>query len=67
VREETDSSIAIEFTELGTFDFQPQTGKPVWSDFAKRHFAIGSCQPTRFRWAGASERGSASMRLVAAQ
>lgn len=33
-------SLAIEFTELGLFDFQPQTGKVLWSDFAKRHFGL---------------------------
>ena len=32
--------LAIEATNLGTFDFSPQTGELVWSDLAKLHFGL---------------------------
>jgi len=33
-------ALAIQATQLGTFDFSPGTGKLVWSDLAKRHFGL---------------------------
>ena len=32
--------LAIDSTELGTFDFEPQTGLLVWSEFAQHHFGV---------------------------
>lgn len=34
--------LAIEATELGVFDFDPRTGRLVWSTFAKRHFGLAA-------------------------
>jgi two-component system, cell cycle sensor histidine kinase and response regulator CckA len=33
-------ALAIKATQLGTFDFSPQTGKLVWSELIKRHFGL---------------------------
>ena len=33
-------SLAMDSTELGAFDYYPQTGRLVWSDCAKRHFGL---------------------------
>jgi PAS domain S-box-containing protein len=33
-------ALAIDATQLGAFDFYPQTGKLIWSDSAKRHFGL---------------------------
>lgn len=32
--------LATEATGLGTFDFLPQTGELIWSDYAKLHFGL---------------------------
>jgi two-component system cell cycle sensor histidine kinase/response regulator CckA len=31
---------AIEATQLGTFDFSPQTGSMIWSELTNRHFGL---------------------------
>lgn len=33
-------AMAVQATQLGTFDFSPQTGKLIWSEMAKRHFGV---------------------------
>jgi PAS domain S-box-containing protein len=33
-------ALAIDATQLGTFDFNPQTGQLIWSHFGKRHFGL---------------------------
>jgi len=33
-------ALAVEATQLGTFDFDPQTGKLVWSKFARQHYGV---------------------------
>jgi PAS domain S-box-containing protein len=33
-------ALAIDATQLGTFDFNPQTGQLIWSQFGKRHFGM---------------------------
>jgi two-component system, cell cycle sensor histidine kinase and response regulator CckA len=33
-------ALAIDATQLGTFDFYPQTGKVIWSDATKRQFGL---------------------------
>ena len=33
-------SLAVESTEMGTFDYHPQTGRLIWSVAAKRHFGL---------------------------
>jgi PAS domain S-box-containing protein len=33
-------ALAIEATQLGTFDFHPRTGALVWSQYGKRHFGL---------------------------
>ena len=35
-------ALAVDATQLGTFDFYPQTGKLIWSKFARRHFGIAT-------------------------
>ena len=35
-------ALAVEATQLGTFDFYPQTGKLIWSKFARQHFGLSS-------------------------
>jgi PAS domain S-box-containing protein len=35
-------ALAVEATQLGTFDFSPQTGKLIWSKFAKQHFGLSA-------------------------
>lgn len=32
--------LAIEATNLGTFDYYPRTGKLLWADLVKRHFGL---------------------------
>src|SRR5262249_20623425 len=32
--------LAVESTDIGTFDFYPLTGKLVWSDITKSHFGM---------------------------
>lgn len=32
--------LALEATDLGTFEFYPATGQLVWSDIAKRHYGL---------------------------
>jgi PAS domain S-box-containing protein len=34
-------ALAVEATQIGTFDFSPQTGQLIWSTAAKRHFGLG--------------------------
>jgi diguanylate cyclase (GGDEF)-like protein/PAS domain S-box-containing protein len=33
-------ALAVNATQLGTFDYYPQTGKLIWSGFAKSHFGL---------------------------
>jgi hypothetical protein len=33
-------ALAVEATQIGTFDFYPQTGKLIWSKFARQHFGL---------------------------
>ena len=33
-------ALAVEATQIGTFDFYPQTGKLIWSKFARQHFGV---------------------------
>ena len=33
-------ALAVDATQLGTFDFYPQTGKLIWSKFARQHFGV---------------------------
>ncbi len=33
-------ALAVEATRIGTFDFYPQTGKLIWSKFARQHFGL---------------------------
>jgi len=33
-------ALAIDATQLGTFDYYPQTGKMIWSDSTKRQFGL---------------------------
>ena len=35
-------SLAIASTGLGTFDYNPQTGKLIWDEAAKRHFGLSA-------------------------
>jgi PAS domain S-box-containing protein len=35
-------ALAVEATQLGTFDFYPQTGKLLWSKFARQHFGLSA-------------------------
>jgi PAS domain S-box-containing protein len=35
-------ALAIDATQLGTFDFNPQTGQLIWSHFGKRHFGLSA-------------------------
>lgn len=32
--------LAVDATQIGTFDFYPQTGKLIWSKFARQHFGV---------------------------
>ena len=33
-------ALAVDATQLGTFDFYPQTSKLIWSKFARQHFGL---------------------------
>src|ERR1019366_4477674 len=33
-------ALAVEETQIGTFDFFPQTGKLIWSKFARQHYGV---------------------------
>jgi len=35
-------ALAVEATQIGTFDFYPQTGKLIWSKFARQHFGLST-------------------------
>jgi hypothetical protein len=35
-------ALAVETTQIGTFDFDPQTGKLIWSRFARQHFGLAT-------------------------
>jgi hypothetical protein len=35
-------ALAVDATQLGTFDFSPQTGRLIWSKFARQHFGLSS-------------------------
>jgi hypothetical protein len=35
-------ALAVDATQIGTFDFYPQTGKLIWSKFARQHFGLSS-------------------------
>jgi len=33
-------ALAVETTQIGTFDYYPQTGKLIWSKFARQHYGV---------------------------
>jgi PAS domain S-box-containing protein len=33
-------ALAVEATQIGTFDYFPQTGKLIWSKFARQHYGV---------------------------
>ena len=35
-------ALAVETTQIGTFDFHPQTGKLIWSRLARQHFGLAT-------------------------
>jgi hypothetical protein len=35
-------ALAIQATQLGTFDFSPQTGTLIWSELTRRHFGLSA-------------------------
>ncbi|HMD83091.1 MAG TPA: response regulator [Terriglobia bacterium] len=35
-------ALAVDATQIGTFDFYPQTGKLIWSKFARQHFGLST-------------------------
>ncbi len=35
-------ALAVDATQLGTFDFDPQTGRLIWSKFARQHFGLST-------------------------
>jgi len=35
-------ALAVDATQLGTFDYYPQTGKLIWSKFARQHFGLSA-------------------------
>ena len=35
-------ALAVEATQIGTFDYYPQIGKLIWSKFARQHFGLSS-------------------------
>jgi len=40
-------SIAVDATQLGTFDYHPRTGKLIWSDACRRHLGLhAETEPT---------------------
>ena len=39
-RSEERLALAVDATQLGTFDFYPQIGKLIWSKFARQHFGL---------------------------
>ena len=41
-RSEEHLALAVDATQIGTFDFYPQTGKLIWSKFARQHFGLSS-------------------------
>lgn len=41
-------ALAISATQLGTFDFFPQTGELIWSDFVRQHFGVGPGAPVSY-------------------
>jgi signal transduction histidine kinase/DNA-binding response OmpR family regulator len=40
--------LAISATQLGTFDFYPQTGELIWSDITRKHFGLGPEAPVSY-------------------
>lgn len=43
-------SLALSATEVGTFDFNPQTGELVWSENTRRHFGLSGDAPVNFKF-----------------
>ncbi len=41
-------ALAIQATQLGTFDYSPQSGKMIWSDLTRRHFGLSPEAPISF-------------------
>src|SRR5208282_3262804 len=39
-RSEERLALAVDATQIGTFDFYPQIGKLIWSKFARQHFGL---------------------------
>lgn len=35
-------ALAVDATQIGTFDFYPQIGKLIWSKFARQHFGVSA-------------------------
>ena len=35
-------ALAVDATQIGTFDFYPPTGKLIWSRFARQHFGVSA-------------------------
>ncbi len=42
-------ALAIQATQLGTFDFSPKTGTLIWSELTRRHFGLPSCAEVSYR------------------
>jgi signal transduction histidine kinase len=41
-------AVAISATQLGTFDFNPQTRELIWSDITRKHFGLGAEAPVSY-------------------
>ncbi|MDR3700570.1 MAG: response regulator [Candidatus Sulfopaludibacter sp.] len=41
-------ALAVQATQLGTFDYLPQTGNMIWSDLTRRHFGLSPGAPISF-------------------
>ena len=41
-------ALAMNATQLGTFDFFPQTGELIWSDVVRQHFGLGPGVPVSY-------------------
>ena len=39
-------ALAIQATQLGTFDYLPRTGKLIWSELTRRHFGLPPAPPS---------------------
>ena len=41
-------ALAVKATQSGTFDFEPQSGKLVWSEAARQHFGLFTAAPPSY-------------------